>query len=212
MKRMLGIIFLFMVMAVMGTGTAWALESEDIILTVTIQILSVNVEDDCVGVGNAWALGFVVPNMACQSWVAAPGGAYFAAPAAWQDGVSVTNDGNADETFGLVVACTGGAAWTNDTAGDDDNAAGADEFVYRAVFDAVGTHTLGADDRVGAVMAKGEDSGTGSRYTDGDDDGESVAAAGSALLFVEFVLPTSTTETPPTEKTLTLTISAETTY
>jgi len=212
MRKVLGIIFLLAAVVMMGTGTAWALESEDIILTVTIQILSVDVEDNCVGVGNAWGLEFVVAGNTCSSWVAAPGGVYTAAPADWQDGVLVTNDGNGDESFGLVVACTGGTAWTNDTAGNDDNVADADEFVYRAVFDAVGTHTLGADDRVGAVMAKAEDSGTGSRYTDGDDDGESVAAAGSALLFVQLDIPSSTTETPPTEKTLTLTISAETTY
>ena len=199
-------------LAVLTTSTVWALASEDILLTVTIQVLSVDVEDNCVGAGNAWALGTVVAGTTCESWQAAPV-AYTAAPAAWQDGVDVENDGNGNETMGLVVAYAGAGAWTNDTDGDDDNAAGADEYVYRAIFDDPASgHTFETNDRVDTAMQKAEDSGAGTIFTDGDADGEDVAALGSALLFVQFDMPTSTAEAPPTQQEIDLTISAETTY
>ena len=208
MRNLMRMLAVFAVASLMCVGSAWALTSENIVLTVTIQVLSVDVEDAAVAAD--WGLGMVVASTSCESWQAAPA-AYVAAPASWQDGVEVENDGNGAETFGLVVACTGGVAWTNDTAGNDDNVADADQFVYRAVFDTVGAHTLGADDKVSGAMQKAEDT-TGNRFTDSDADGESVAALGTVDLFVQFDLPSSSTESPPTEKTLTLTISAETTY
>jgi hypothetical protein len=150
-----------------------------------------------------------VPSTTCESWQAAPV-AYTAAPASWQDGVTVTNDGNGPETFGLMV--TDPAQWTNDTdAGVPDNAPDVDEYVYRAIFDTAGVHTLGADDQVDTAMQKAEDSAN-NRYTDGDADGENVAAAGSALLFVQFVVPSGTVEAPPTKQVIDLTISAETVF
>ena len=212
-SRMIGVILIAVAMLFGVTTNVWALASEDIILTVTIQILSVDVEDNAVGVGNAWALGLVVPSTACQSWQAAPV-AYSAAPAAWQDGVSVTNDGNGNETMGLMVVCTSaGTVWDNDVDVDDDNTENTDEFVYRAIFDTVGVHTFDADDTVGSTMAKAD---AATVYTDTDADGADMppdpAAGSSELLFVEFVLPSGTAEVTPTQKTLTLTISAETVF
>ena len=206
-------------MLVTGASSAWALASEDIMLTVTIQVLSVDVEDNAVGVGNAWALGTVVGGTTCESWQAAPV-AYTAAPAAWQDGVSVTNDGNGQETMGLQVAASG--AWVSDTAGNDNNTADADdEYIYRALFDTAGTvgaATFGSDDRVdSAAVTKAEDDTVGTNaFTDTNADAEDMppdpAAGSTQLLFVQFVVPATTAEAIPTQHTVTLTISAETTY
>ena len=210
MRNLLRMLVFLVVVSLVCVSNVWALASEDIVLTVTIQVLSVNVED--LAVTTNWGLGMVVGSTSCDSWDAGPVG-YVAAPGVWQDGVTVTNDGNGDETFGLLVACTsGGTVWTNDTAGNDDNVADADEFVYRAIFDALAApHTLAADDRVSGTMQKAEGI-AGSRFTDGAATGASVIKDGTADLYVQFELPSSTAEGTPTEKTLTLTISAETTY
>jgi len=188
-------------------SNVWALASEDIVLTVTIQILSVDVED--AAVASTWALGLVVPSTQCQSWQAAPV-AYAAAPASWQDGVDVENDGNGQETMGLMVVCTsGGSVWDNDVDIDDNNTENTDEFVYRALFDTVGVHTFDADDTVGTAMTKAD---AATIYTDGDADAQNMAATDIVELFIEFVLPSGTAEAVPTQKTLTLTISAETVF
>jgi hypothetical protein len=196
-------------MLVSGSASAWALASENILLTVTIQVLSVDVEDAAVAA--TWGLGVVVGGTTCNSWVAAPV-AYTAAPASWQDGVDVENDGNGDETMGLQVAATG--VWVSDTAGNNNNAADADdEYIYRALFDTAGTvaaATFGSEDRVDSAAVTKADAAT--IYTDGNADAASMAATDVELLFVQFVVPATTVEAIPSQHTVTLTISAETTY
>jgi hypothetical protein len=192
-------------------SNVWALASEDIVLTVTIQILSVDVEDAAVAA--TWGLGLVVPSTTCQSWQAAPV-AYVAAPASWQDGVDVENDGNGQETMGLQVVCTsGGLVWTNDKDADNNNTEAQDEYVYRALFDTAGSiagATLGAEDQVTTAALTKADAAT--IYTDGNADAQNMAPTDVVQLFVEFVLPSGTAEAVPTQKTLTLTISAETVF
>lgn len=118
---------------------------------------------------------------------------------------TVTNDGNVAEDFSLSVADP--ANWTNDTnAGSPDNAAGANEYVLRALFDTASTHTYEVTDCLDDTAQVADDTG-GTRFTDGDDSGNNVAVGANKSLYLQFDVPTTGSNT--TEQSLTLTITAQ---
>jgi hypothetical protein len=106
---------------------------------------------------------------------------------------TVTNTGNVAEDFLLGV--TGSANWTNDTNGDNNNAAGVNEYVLRALFDdGATTQNFADNDRVDDTAQVAHDT-SGTRYTDGDASGNNVPAGASRNLYLQLEVPTAGSNT-----------------
>jgi hypothetical protein len=171
----LGLIGFWMLFFV--TQEAWAAE---VTITVQIQSIGVTVTPD------SWDIGVVSAGSTETS-----------------DAFTVTNTGNVAEDFLLGV--TGSANWTNDTNEDNNNAAGVNEYVLRALFDDA-THNFETNDRVDDT-AQVADPTTGTRFTDGSDSGNNVPAGASRNLYLQLEVPTAGSNTA--EQTLTLQVTAQ---
>jgi hypothetical protein len=90
---------------------------------------------------------------------------------------------------------TGSANWTNDTNEDNNNAAGVNEYVLRALFDdGATTQNFADNDRVDDTAQVAHDT-SGTRYTDGDASGNNVPAGASRNLYLQLEVPTAGSNT-----------------
>jgi hypothetical protein len=162
------------------TAPAYAADTADITVTVTIQNLSLSLSS------NTWAIGTIAAGSTAQMTEA--------------NDITVSNDGNVDEDFTLKL--TNPSAWTAAAA------AGADVYALSGLFcaggDAPGGGDFGADDVLTTTTQTSTAAVFG--YAGGSDDGVSVGAGSSVDLWLEFAAPTSSTDF--TEQTITVTVGA----
>lgn len=179
MNRLLCICTLALMAAVPATS-AYAAPTADISVTVTIQNLSLALSS------NTWAIGTVTAGSTIQMTEA--------------EDITVTNDGNVDEDFTLML--TNPASWTAGAT------AGANVYVLSGILcgaaDAPASGDFGADD----VMTTATQTSTAAifGYATGSADGVAVAPSTSVDLWIEFGAPTSSTDF--TEQTITVTVGA----
>jgi hypothetical protein len=161
-------------------GTAYAAQTENISVTVTIQNLSISLSS------NTWAIGTVTAASTTQMTEA--------------DDITVTNDGNVDEDFTLEL--TDPAAWTSGAA------PGADVYTMSGLFCGAGDAPGGADFEAADVITTATQTATATifGYAGGSADGVSVSAASSVDLWLEFQAPTSSSSF--IEQTITVTVGA----
>lgn len=183
MKRLLALILAISMIGVVGVSKANAQEAN---ITITVQILSLGVSVT----PDTWGIG-VVPAGSTQD-----SGAF-----------SVTNTGNVTEDFQLNTADS--ANWDNDAGpdGDNDNIAEENEFVLRGIFDTdVLPHQFQTEDRLTNTAQTAETAAPDNRFTDGDEDGQDVAAGSSVNLFLQLDVPTAGSDT--SQQNITVTITA----
>jgi hypothetical protein len=181
MTRILRACMFVLIVAVPAlTTTAFAAETADITVTVTIQNLSLNLSS------NTWALGTVVAASTTQMTEA--------------NDITVSNDGNVNEDFTLKL--TNPAAWTAAAAPAPD------VFVLSGLFCAAADAPGGADFAADDVLTTTTQTATATilGFAGGSDDGVSVAAGGSVDLWLEFAAPTSSTDF--SQQTITVTVGA----
>lgn len=181
MARSLRICALAAVAAILAlNATAYAAETADISVTVTIQNLSISLSS------NTWALGTVAAASTVQMTEA--------------EDITVTNDGNVDEDFTLML--TDPTAWTAGAS------AGADVYVLSALFCGAADAPASGDFNAEDVLTTSAQTSTGAifGYAGGTADGVAVTAGSGVDLWLEFDAPTSSSDF--TEQTITVTVGA----
>jgi hypothetical protein len=179
MNRLLCLCTLALIAAVPATS-AYAAETADISVTVTIQNLSLALSS------NTWAIGTVTAGSITQMTEA--------------EDITVTNDGNVNEDFTLML--TNPAAWTAGAT------AGADAYVLSGIMCGAADAPAGGDFGGDDVMTTTTQTATAAifGYAGGSADGVGVTPGSSVDLWIEFSAPTSSTNF--TEQTITVTVGA----